>query len=319
MKNQRWFGALVQHRREELGLTPIQLHRIGGPSLETLAKIESGEGTVKHTTLVRIDQSLGWPEGASLRILTGTDSVAPPEIYWGRTLTAADTLPEAVDGRGVGHTASADPAFGDEAREVEDPAARAGLIRVRVDFEAFFVDIGIDGVVEAEKALIGWELAAVDEQLATHRETATDQESERAHEQVQALLRRREVLEAELTEVEERYLRDVAAYTAAYAAAVEAEARRLGWTGPVIVECVGAGAGAGVTEADADAADAVRELVERLRRHARTTTPLPGSSYGTARAYSEMERRAADDYRTRLRHNRTQRSVLTSRVIRSSD
>lgn len=294
MENQRWFGALVRHRREELGLSPIQLQRIGGPSMETLAKIESGEGTLKHTTLVRIDQSLGWPEGASLRILSCTDNAAPPEIHWGRTLTATGTNPEAISHGLDGDAVDADPPGGKEVPAAKDPADRAGLIRVRVDFEAFFAAIGIEGVVEEEKALIGWEIAALDEQLAILHVGSVDQKRD---EHVRALHRRRQELAAERTKVEERYLRDVAAYANAYAAAAEAEARRLGMTGPVIVECVGTG----TTERGGGAGG---DLVERLRRHARMTTPLPGSSYSTAQVYPEMEGSAVHDYRIRLRRSR---------------
>ena len=224
MENQRWFGALVQHRRKELGLSPIQLHRIGGPSMETLAKMESGEGTDKHPTLVRIDQSLGWPEGASLRILSGTDYAAAPEIHWGRTLTATDTNPEATSGGPGAVQGEAGQPGGKEAPAVKDPAARAGLIRIRVDFEAFFAAIGIDGVVEQEKALIGWETDSHDEQLAALGSVA---DSTRGEEHVRALHLRQQELAAERAEVEDRYLRDVAAYATAYAAAVEDEARRL--------------------------------------------------------------------------------------------
>jgi hypothetical protein len=165
---------------------------------------------------------------------------------------------------------------------------------VPVDFERFFAELGFDAVVEQEKALVALELDAVDEQFLALRELYGAAAG--TNEQLSRLSRRREELEADCLWVEDRFLRDVAAYTAAYATAVEEECRRLGVIGPIIVENA---PGTGGDDSEYAA------FLERLREHARRNTPLPGSAYGPRDSYATTERYAAARYRERLRSNRS--------------
>ncbi|CAB4902768.1 TetR/AcrR family transcriptional regulator [Rhodococcus kroppenstedtii] len=69
MNNAPWFGALVTHRRQSLGMQPNHLAHAGGPSAATTRKIESGRGATTAKVLTQLDTALQWSPGTSARAL----------------------------------------------------------------------------------------------------------------------------------------------------------------------------------------------------------------------------------------------------------
>jgi hypothetical protein len=67
-------AAAVKERRDQLGLTQIQVWEAGGPSNSTLTAIEGASQSVISTaTLRKLDTGLGWAPGTAVRILSGGD------------------------------------------------------------------------------------------------------------------------------------------------------------------------------------------------------------------------------------------------------
>lgn len=58
-------GEMLRQRREKLGLTPDRVHRMGGPSVVTLRKMEQGEPIRRRLdTTFPLEQIYGWNPGA---------------------------------------------------------------------------------------------------------------------------------------------------------------------------------------------------------------------------------------------------------------
>lgn len=65
--------AIVESRRERLGMTRTYIQDQGGPSSEWVRKLRNGEGrpSLKQAgKFVSLDRALGWPEGTSWDFLT---------------------------------------------------------------------------------------------------------------------------------------------------------------------------------------------------------------------------------------------------------
>lgn len=73
-KTPNWFalGEAVRARRYELGLAQPDVARRGGPSTQTLMRIENAHRTrYENRTLARLEQALGWKTGSIRAILEG--------------------------------------------------------------------------------------------------------------------------------------------------------------------------------------------------------------------------------------------------------
>lgn len=70
-------GQYVAARREELGLSQIDVWHNGGPSNSTLTGIENGTAkSVSTSTMRKLDASLNWAPGSARVILLGEEPVA---------------------------------------------------------------------------------------------------------------------------------------------------------------------------------------------------------------------------------------------------
>lgn len=79
MDTDNWarLGAAVHARRQELGLSQAAVTDAGGPSDQTLRKIERGEaGPYRDRTWVWLEKTLQWKPGAVQAILGGDDPAA---------------------------------------------------------------------------------------------------------------------------------------------------------------------------------------------------------------------------------------------------
>ena len=80
------FGAIVNKRRRELGLSLDDVAAAGGPSQVTVSNIEQGSTNRPHfATFGKLDDVLGWTPGSAARTFDG-DSPTPLE-------TSGDTVP----------------------------------------------------------------------------------------------------------------------------------------------------------------------------------------------------------------------------------
>lgn len=96
------FGDAVRTRREELGLTQMDVWQRGGPSNTTLTKIENAEGGFPSAgTLRKLDLALRWRDGSARRVLEGGEpeelsaarrEVDPPRARGGVVDTSASEL-----------------------------------------------------------------------------------------------------------------------------------------------------------------------------------------------------------------------------------
>ncbi|WP_063047287.1 helix-turn-helix domain-containing protein [Nocardia pseudovaccinii] len=67
------FGRIIKERRDELGLTQMQIGDLGGPSAPTIRKIEDGDATISTHTLNKLDAPLRWLPGSAARTYAGGD------------------------------------------------------------------------------------------------------------------------------------------------------------------------------------------------------------------------------------------------------
>lgn len=74
------FGHRVRQRREELGLTQLQVAAQGGPSNTTQTKVENGEPPPPiPSTLRKIDSGLRWLQGSARALLVdGAEPIESP-------------------------------------------------------------------------------------------------------------------------------------------------------------------------------------------------------------------------------------------------
>ncbi|MEV6322786.1 helix-turn-helix transcriptional regulator [Nocardia sp. NPDC051787] len=71
LSRQKRFGRIIKERRDELGLTQLQIGDLGGPSAPTIRKIEDGEATISVHTLNKLDAPLRWLPGSAARTYAG--------------------------------------------------------------------------------------------------------------------------------------------------------------------------------------------------------------------------------------------------------
>lgn len=68
----RRLGEAVKARRNELGVSQLDVSHAGGPANSTLTSIENGNQTsLNYKTLRKLDEGLQWPREHALGILTG--------------------------------------------------------------------------------------------------------------------------------------------------------------------------------------------------------------------------------------------------------
>ncbi|RJO79951.1 XRE family transcriptional regulator [Nocardia panacis] len=72
-ERQRRFGRMLRERRDELGLTQLQIGELGGPSAPTIRKIEDGIAVISAGTLNKLDAPLRWRAGSAARTYAGGD------------------------------------------------------------------------------------------------------------------------------------------------------------------------------------------------------------------------------------------------------
>ncbi|MBY4212617.1 helix-turn-helix domain-containing protein [Rhodococcus fascians] len=91
MQDHRRFAQRVRERRQQLGLSRIQVRDRGGPSEPTLTKIERAEiNEPSPATLMKLDAGLAWAPGSSARLLSGGE---PRDVEDHKSRSSA-TLPD---------------------------------------------------------------------------------------------------------------------------------------------------------------------------------------------------------------------------------
>ncbi|OZF01256.1 XRE family transcriptional regulator [Rhodococcus sp. 14-2686-1-2] len=72
MQDHRRFAQAVRERRQQLGLSRVQVRDRGGPSEPTLTRIERAEiSDPSPATLAKLDSGLAWTAGSAARLLSG--------------------------------------------------------------------------------------------------------------------------------------------------------------------------------------------------------------------------------------------------------
>ncbi|RBO92501.1 hypothetical protein DFR74_103144 [Nocardia puris] len=71
LSRQKRFGRIIKDRRDELGLTQLQIGDLGGPSAPTIRKIEDGDAAISTHTLNKLDAPLRWLPGSAARTYAG--------------------------------------------------------------------------------------------------------------------------------------------------------------------------------------------------------------------------------------------------------
>ncbi|MFC9894034.1 helix-turn-helix domain-containing protein [Nocardia sp. NPDC127579] len=71
LSRQKRFGRIIRERRDELGLTQMQIGDLGGPSAPTIRKIEEGTDSISVHTLNKLDVPLRWLPGSAARTYAG--------------------------------------------------------------------------------------------------------------------------------------------------------------------------------------------------------------------------------------------------------
>lgn len=77
---QKRFGRIIKERRDELGLTQIQIGDLGGPSAPTIRKIEDGDAAISVNTLNKLDAPLRWLPGSAARTYAGGTPTAEETV-----------------------------------------------------------------------------------------------------------------------------------------------------------------------------------------------------------------------------------------------
>ncbi|QIS15226.1 MULTISPECIES: helix-turn-helix domain-containing protein [Nocardia] len=94
---QKRFGRIIRERRDELGLTQIQIGDLGGPSAPTIRKIEDGTATISISTLNKLDGPLRWVPGSAARTYAGgtptADEPADPPQTGESVVAGPDSIP----------------------------------------------------------------------------------------------------------------------------------------------------------------------------------------------------------------------------------
>ncbi|MEV0295119.1 helix-turn-helix transcriptional regulator [Nocardia sp. NPDC050710] len=76
LSRQKRFGRIIKERRDELGLTQMQIGDLGGPSAPTIRKIEDGDAAISIHTLNKLDTPLRWRPGSAARTYAGGSPTA---------------------------------------------------------------------------------------------------------------------------------------------------------------------------------------------------------------------------------------------------
>ncbi|MGN2636221.1 helix-turn-helix domain-containing protein [Nocardia takedensis] len=71
LSRQKRFGRIIRERRDQLGLTQMQIGDLGGPSAPTIRKIEDGDAAISIHTLNKLDAPLRWRPGSAARTYAG--------------------------------------------------------------------------------------------------------------------------------------------------------------------------------------------------------------------------------------------------------
>lgn len=71
-------GAAVVRRREQLGISQIELARQAGVDPKTLRSLETGAREIQIKSRAAIVAALGWPPGALDRVRSGDEPDSPP-------------------------------------------------------------------------------------------------------------------------------------------------------------------------------------------------------------------------------------------------
>ncbi|KAA8888288.1 helix-turn-helix transcriptional regulator [Nocardia colli] len=92
-RRQKRFGRIIKERRDELGLTQLQIGDLGGPSAPTIRKIEDGDAAISTTTLNKLDAPLRWLPGSAARTYAGgtpavADDLGPAARHPGESVVA---------------------------------------------------------------------------------------------------------------------------------------------------------------------------------------------------------------------------------------
>lgn len=94
--NARRLAQAVRARREELGLSLLDVVKKGGPTKPTIIRYERGDipHEVPPGTMAKFDHALDWEPGTAERILSGTD---PQETGTVVVPLPVEPAPDAVD------------------------------------------------------------------------------------------------------------------------------------------------------------------------------------------------------------------------------
>lgn len=95
----RRLGDAVRARRDEMGLSQMDVWKAGGPSNSTLTDIENARATkVEYRTLRKLDEALGWERGTALGHLTDKPLIKPlaPSISQANSSPSPDQIAEAL-------------------------------------------------------------------------------------------------------------------------------------------------------------------------------------------------------------------------------
>ncbi|GAA5087663.1 helix-turn-helix domain-containing protein [Nocardia iowensis] len=83
-RRQKRFGRIIKERRDELGLTQLQIGELGGPSAPTIRKIEDGDAAISTHTLNKLDAPLRWLPGSAARTYAGGTPAADEPVQVAR-------------------------------------------------------------------------------------------------------------------------------------------------------------------------------------------------------------------------------------------
>ncbi|MBH0775757.1 helix-turn-helix domain-containing protein [Nocardia bovistercoris] len=95
LSRQKRFGRIIKERRDELGLTQMQIGDLGGPSAPTIRKIEDGEAAISVHTLNKLDAPLRWRPGSAARTYAGgspTEERVEPVVEDASVVSGPDSI-----------------------------------------------------------------------------------------------------------------------------------------------------------------------------------------------------------------------------------
>ncbi|MGW5313097.1 helix-turn-helix domain-containing protein [Nocardia thailandica] len=96
LARQKRFGRIIRQRRDELGLTQLQIGDLGGPSAPTIRKIEDGEAAISTSTLNKLDGPLRWHPGSAARTYAGGEPSSSAALTAGAPRASVVSGPDAI-------------------------------------------------------------------------------------------------------------------------------------------------------------------------------------------------------------------------------